>query len=75
MTNPEPYGDHEWSERLRRAVEQTLEQRQARRRQREQLQAARAVGLERRHRDRIAAADERLRQAQHDGPADSWWED
>lgn len=35
-------------------------------------------GLRVRHQDRldrIAAADQRLEQAQHDGASDSWWEE
>ena len=39
----------EWEDRLRQAVAETLRKRQERRRQREQLQAARTIGLERRH--------------------------
>lgn len=39
----------EWAERLRRAVEQTIQRRQARRDARAQLDAARQAGLRRRH--------------------------
>ncbi|WP_127501956.1 hypothetical protein [Actinoplanes solisilvae] len=44
----------DWENRLRTAVEKTLEARGERRREREELAARRAAGLERRHAARLA---------------------
>lgn len=53
-----PYTDEEWQERLRNAVDATLNKRRVRTQQREQFEQARAHGLKRRHAQRTDVQDD-----------------
>jgi imidazolonepropionase-like amidohydrolase len=48
-----PTEEAEWQQRLQAAVAETVRRREARRQQREQLNAARTHGLQQRHRQRL----------------------
>lgn len=75
MSDPQPYGDEEWRERLQAAVEKTLRSRHGRAEFQRDHKASRDAGLKARHQAKLARADQRLHQAQQDGPDDSWWEE
>ncbi|GLI00319.1 hypothetical protein [Phytohabitans aurantiacus] len=75
MSDPQPYGEDEWRERLHAAVEATLRRKAARKAFHDGHQARRDAGLRQRHAEKIARADDRLRQAQQDGHEDSWYEE
>jgi hypothetical protein len=60
-------------------IEQAIAERERRRQHtaavRAQFAQARRHGLAARHQRRMARAEQRLRQARHDGTEDSWWEE
>jgi hypothetical protein len=72
--------DHETlAAEIRQRIEQAAAERERRRQHtaavRAQFAEARRHGLAARHRQRMARAEQRLRQARRDGAEDSWWEE
>jgi hypothetical protein len=72
--------DHEaLAAEVQARIEAAIAERERRRQHtaavRAQFAEARRHGLAARHRQRLARAEQRLREARHDGTEDSWWEE